>query len=106
VHAVGVGVVAPGAHPYPGAAAGHAAHVALLVAFTAADHVPAGQSVGADEPAGQKAPGGQPFAHVALLAAPTAADHPPAGQGDGLADPGGQKEPGVQATGAADASAQ
>ncbi len=74
----------------------------MLVAFTAADHVPPGQSAGAAEPTGQKEPRGQKV-HVAFDAAPAAADHEPAAHGVASSDAKGQKEPAGQITGAPEA---
>jgi hypothetical protein len=83
----GVALVDPAAQPYPGAASAHGAHVALLVAFTATDHVPAGHGVGAADAAPHQAPGGQP----AQAAAPADADNVPAGQG--VATPAAHEKP-------------
>ncbi len=102
-HNVGVGLVEPAAHPYPGAAAAHGAHVAALVAFTAALHVPAAHSDGKAEPAGQYAPGGHELAHAASLAAPSAADHKPAAHGVAFTEAHGQKYPAGHSTGAPEA---
>ncbi len=79
------GAVAPGAH---------GTHAALEVAFAAADHVPAPQSVGACEPAGQKAPRG----HAKGADAPDG-QKLPAGQTEGDAKLA-QKEPAGQGAGA------
>ncbi len=79
------GAVAPGAH---------GTHAALEVAFAAADHVPTPQSVGACEPAGQKAPRG----HADGADAPDG-QKLPAGQTEGDAKLA-QKEPAGQGAGA------
>ena len=76
----------------------HAVHAALDAAPAAADHVPAGQGVGAVDPAGQKEPGEQ-APQVAFDDAPATAEKVPAGHGVGLTDAKGQKEPGGQRTG-------
>ena len=103
----GVALVEPAAQPNPGAAAALGAHVASLAALTAADHVPAGQGVGADEDAWHHAPAGQPLQTALSIGAHEPAAHGahavtdtefagetvPLGQSAGAEAPAGQYAP-------------
>jgi len=80
----------------------HGTHVTLLSAPIAVDHVPAGQGVGAAEPAGQKDPAGH-APQAAALEAPIAAEKVPAAHGVALTEAHGQKKPDGQTTGAPEA---